>query len=84
MLSQPQFYKDLTIKKHFVEGCCWFKLNNLGLALGMTLKFETSVAKELKLEVRTYLRLIPTIVEVTGEKLVEGLLPPFPILPHPG
>ena len=61
-----------------------FKLNNLGLALGMPFKFYTSVAKGLKLKVRKILRLIFMFVEVTGEKLVgnEGGLfappPPFP------
>ena len=45
-LSQPYFYKDLTRKTYFFEGCSWFKLSNLGLALGMVLKFYTSVSKE--------------------------------------
>ena len=48
----------------------WFKFNQLGLALGIALTFYSSVAKELKLKVRRFLRLIPTFVEVTGEKLV--------------
>ena len=47
-----------------------FKLNNLRLALGMVLKFCTSVAKGLKLKVRKFLRLIFMFVEVAGEKLV--------------
>ena len=34
-------------KKQFFEGCCWFKFNNLGLALCMTLKFYRTVAKGL-------------------------------------
>ena len=60
-----------------------FKLNNLRLALGMVLKFCTSVAKGLKLKVRKFLRLIFMSVEVTGEKLVVekgggGALPPIP------
>ena len=50
--------------------------NNLGLALGMALKFHTIVAKMLKLKVRKFLELSPTFVEVTGEKLV-GELPPI-------
>ena len=41
----PQFYKDLTRKKQFFEGCSLFKFNNLGLALGMVLKFDISVEK---------------------------------------
>ena len=36
----------------------------------MALKFYTSVAKGLKLKVRKFWWLIPTFVEVTGEKLV--------------
>ena len=43
---------------------------NLGLALGMALKIYNSVAKKLKLKVGKFLGLIPTFVEVTGEKLV--------------
>ena len=31
-------------KNQFFEECTWFKFNNLGLVLGMTLKFHTSVA----------------------------------------
>ena len=46
-----------------------FKFNNLGLALGINLKFYTSLPKGLKLKVRKFLGLILTFVEVTGEKL---------------
>ena len=56
--------------------------NNMGLALGMTLKFYTSVTKGLKLKVKKFLRLIPTFVEPTEEKLVGGgafLFPPSSI-----
>ena len=64
-------------KRIFFEGCSWFKSNNLRLALGMDLKFYTSVEKELKLKVIKFLWLIPTFGEVTWEKLVGGLpLPP--------
>ena len=38
----------------------------------MNLKFDTSVAKGLKLKVRKFWTLTPTFVEVTGEKLVGG------------
>ena len=38
----------------------------------MGLKLYTNVAKGLKLKVRKFLGLIPTFVEVTGEKLVRG------------
>ena len=66
-------------KTNFFEGCCWLKFNNLGLALGMALKFYTSVTKRLKLKVRKFLGLIPTFVKVSGEKLVKGAF----CLPHP-
>ena len=81
-LTKSQFYKDLTRKTAFFKGWGWFKFNNLGLALGTNLKFYTSVAKGLKLKVRKFLGLIPTFLEVTGEKLVGGgggilFCPPF-------
>ena len=77
-----QFYKDLTRESAFFEGWSWFKFNNLGLALGMNLKFHTSVAKGLKLKVKKFYGLVPTFVEVAGEKMV-GKVPfcsPPPIL----
>ena len=40
--------------------------------IGVTLKFYTSVVKGLKPKVRKFWRLIPTFVEITGEKLVAG------------
>ena len=46
-------------------------MNNLGLPLGMALKFYTSIAKRLKLKVRMFLRLILMFVEVSEEKLVD-------------
>ena len=76
-LSQPQFYKDLTRKIAFFEGWSWFKFNNLGLTLGTNLKFYNSLLKGLKLKVRKSWSLIPTFVEVTGEKLVGGLFAPL-------
>ena len=51
----------------------WFKFNNLGLTLGVNLKFYTSVAKGLKLKIGKFWGLVPTFVEVTGKKLVEGV-----------
>ena len=63
----------------FFEWWSWFKFNNLGLALGTNLKFYTSLSKGLKLKVRKFWGLIPTFVEVTGKKLVGGLIGP-PIL----
>ena len=41
----------------------------------MALKFNTSLAKVLKLKVTMFLGLIPKLVEVTGEKQLEGILP---------
>ena len=41
-------------KNQFFEEYCWFKFNNLGLALVMVLTFYVSVAKELKLKVREF------------------------------
>ena len=62
----------MTRKKNaFFEGWSSFKFNNLGLTQGMNLKFYTSMEKELKLKVKKFWGLIPTFVEVTGEKLVE-------------
>ena len=62
----------LTRKTAFFDGWSWFRFNNLGLALGTNWEFYTSVAKGLKLKVRKFLGLIPTFVEITGEKLVGG------------
>ena len=60
----------------------WFKFNNLGLALGMALKFSISVAKGLKLKVKVlgakFWELSLMFVEVTREKLVVG---PFCLSP---
>ena len=49
----------------------------------MNLKFNTSVEKRLKLNVRKFWGLIPTFVEVTREKLVEGVFLPLPPAPPP-
>ena len=57
-------------KNHYIEGWSWFKFNNLGLALGLTLKLYTSVEKGFKLKVKKFWRINSTFVEVTGEKLV--------------
>ena len=59
------------------EGCSWFKLNNLGLRLGIALKLNINVAKGLKLKVRKFWVLSLTFLEVTGEKLVGDLFGPF-------
>ena len=69
----------MTRKTAFFEGWSWFKFNNLGLALDMNLKFYTSEAKGLKLKVRMFYGLVPTFVEVTGEKVAgDPLLPTLP------
>ena len=67
------------MKTTFIEVWSWFRFNNLGLAIGIGLKFYNSVAKGLELKVRKFCRLIPTFVEVTGEKIVVGayLAPPY-------
>ena len=78
-LSQPQFYKDLVRKNNFFEGPSWLKFNNLRLALGVALKFYTSVTKGLKLKIRKFWGLISTFVEVIEGKLVVGS-PPLPPL----
>ena len=66
-LSQSQFYKDLIRKIALLEGSSWFRFQILGMALGMNLKFYTSVAKGLKVNVGKFWGLVPTFVEVTGE-----------------
>ena len=65
------------MKTTFFEEWSWFKFINLRLTLGTKLKFYTSVAKVLKVKVRQFLRLIPTFVEVAGEKLERR--PLFPL-----
>ena len=57
----------ITRKNNFFEGCSWFKFNNLGLAPGMALKFYNTVAKGLKIQVRTFWDLIPTFPKVKGK-----------------
>ena len=67
----------MTKKSKFFDGCCWLKFNDLGLELGMALKFYIGVKKGLKLKVRKFWGLIPTFSEVTRETLAgEGFLPP--------
>ena len=79
-LSQTQFYKDLTRKTTIFDEWSWFRFNNLGLTLGKNLTFFTSVSKGLKLKVRKFWGLIPTFVEATGEKLLEGPFCPTPLI----
>ena len=74
------FIKIWPEKPLFFEGWSWFKFNNLGVALGTSLKFYKSLSKGLKLQVRKFRGLTPTFIEVTGEKLVGGPFCPPPIL----
>ena len=60
---------DSKIAKNKSWSCFKFKLE---LVLDMGLKFHTNVVKGLKIKVRKVWGLIPTFVEVTGEKLVGG------------
>ena len=62
----------------FFEGWSWFKINNMKLALGMTLKFYISGAKMLKLKVRKVCGLMSMFLEVTGERFVRGTFCPPP------
>ena len=74
------FIKIWPEKTIFFEGCSLFKFNNFGLIIPMALKFYASgVAKRSKLKGRKILRLIPTFVELTVEKLVgESFNSPHP------
>ena len=67
-------------KSHFFQKCSRLKFSNLELALGIVLKFYTSVAKGLKLKFRKFWGLNPTFVEVTGGKLVGRVFMTPPIL----
>ena len=73
IMTKQQFYKDLTRKKKICEGRTWFKFNNLGLEPGMSLKFYTSVTKEIKLNVKSFGDVkVPIFIEVTGINWVVG------------
>ena len=63
---------DWTRKTILFEGCSRSKFNNLGLQLGMALKFNANVSKGLKLKVRKFWGLIFMFVEVTRENLKRG------------
>ena len=66
-------------KETFFEGWTCFKFSNLGLVLGVALKFDSCVAKVVKLKARKYAGLILTFGEVTRENmegsLIVGTLP---------
>ena len=65
-------------KINFLEGCFWFRFNNLGLALGMTLKIPGCTTKGLRLKVSKFWRPIPTFAEYTWGKTGKG---PFSTIP---
>ena len=72
--------KGFDQKNHFFERYTSCKFNNLGLALGMALKFYTSVVKGLKLKVWKFLGLFSVCWSYRG-KLVGwggGLFDPPP------
>ena len=56
----------------YIVESSWCKVNYLGLALGMALNPNVSVAKGLKLKVTKCWGLIRTFVEVMGEKNGRG------------
>ena len=60
-------------KTIFLRGGLGLKFSDLRLALGMALKFYTSVANGSKLKVRKFYGLVSTFGKVTGETLVGGL-----------
>ena len=68
--------------KLFISILIKIDTNNLGLALGKNMKFYASVATGLKLKVRNFGGLIPTFVEVTGEKPVGWGLFAIPLHPE--
>ena len=57
---------DLTRKPFTFYGWSWFEFNNLGLALGITLKFYFILAKRLKVKGRKFTG------EFTGGKTGRG------------
>ena len=61
---------DGFVRKTDFEGWTWFKVNNLGLPLGMALKFYSSLAKWLKVKVKQ-----------CSVKLAGGNFGTLPILP---
>ena len=70
-------------KINFIEGCFRFKFNDLGPAVGMALRFYSSMVKGLKLEVRKFWRLNLAFVGVSVEKLVEYFASLPPPASHP-
>ena len=78
--EKSHFCKDLTRNTAFFEGWSWLKFNNSALALGTNLKFYTSVAKGLTLNVRMFGGQILRLQKVQGKNWQRK---PFCPLPHP-
>ena len=74
----------ISIKKviiSFFWGWSWFRFNNLALALGMTLKFCTSMSKWLKIKVGKFLGANSYVYRsYRGKTGRKGVLLPPPIL----
>ena len=70
-------------KLFFFDGWSWFKFNNLGMALGVTLKFYISVSKGLKLQVRKFRELKSYVCRRYSEKIGRGGGTFWPAAPHP-
>ena len=60
----------MTRKATLLKGWSWFKFINLGLGIGMTWTFYTSVSKGLKVKVRKFWELSPTFLEVKKKMIV--------------
>ena len=63
-------------KIQFFDECFWFRFNNLGLALGTTLKISSCTTNGLRLKVGKFWRLISTFAEYTWGKTCRDLSPP--------
>ena len=63
-------------KTQFFDECFWFRFNNLGLALGTTLKISSCTTNGLRLKVAKFWRLISTFAEYTWGKTGRDLFPP--------
>ena len=72
--------KGLTQKNQFFRGVVLVQVQQVGnfTRYGLNITFYTSVTKGLNVKVREFWGVIPTFVEVTGEKLVGkvGAFPP--------
>ena len=71
------FYRKTT----FLDGWSWFKFHNFGLALGMTLKLYTSMAKGLKTKFQKVLGANCYVCRSYRKKLIGGLFVPPPPAP---